>query len=327
MSTDGGGGSAGIDRNRNRDPGGYGDGDDVGVDGSCLCGAVRYRTTGQSLGPVWFCHCEHCRKTSGTAFATWLACDSEGFEWQAGEALVSQYRTSTGLQRAFCSVCRCILPAEQVARRRIWLPLGGLNLDAPGVAALRPELHTFVGSKAPWFEIADPLLCYARSRDEAGGEALGSESRRAAAAPAPDDLPEALEGSCLCGATSYRMSGVLDRMRSCQCSRCRRSTGSGFFVGIRGAPKHFVLQGDERYITTWTLPGTRFFVVRFCSTCGCLVPGLPGEGYTVLSAGTLDKDPGLRLRCHIHWASKAAWIELSDGLPRFDAFPPDSFPS
>ncbi len=313
MSASEGGGSAG------------GDVDGDGVDGSCLCGGVRYRATGQSLGPVWFCHCEHCRKTSSTAFATWLACDCESFHWHAGEALVSHYRTSTGLRRAFCSVCRSVLPAEQAARRRIWLPVGGLNRNAPGVVAPRPEFHTFVDSKAPWFEIADPLLCYAQSRDDAGEEALGSESRRAA--PAPDDLPETVEGSCLCGATSYRMSGVLDRMRSCQCSRCRRSTGSGFFVGIRGTPEHFVLQGDERHITTWTLPGTRFFVVRFCSTCGCLVPGLPGEGYTVLSAGTLDKDPGLRLRCHIHWASKAAWIELSDGLPRFDAFPPDSFPS
>ena len=39
---------------------------------------------------------------------------------------------------------------------RYGLPLGCLDTD-PGV---RPSLHVFVGSKAPWFEIADSLPRY-----------------------------------------------------------------------------------------------------------------------------------------------------------------------
>jgi hypothetical protein len=36
------------------------------------------------------------------------------------------------------------------------IPAGGLDHD-PG---LRPQMHIFVGSKAPWFEIADDLPRY-----------------------------------------------------------------------------------------------------------------------------------------------------------------------
>ena len=33
-------------------------------EGGCLCGAVRFTTTGQPKGVYW-CHCQSCRKHSG----------------------------------------------------------------------------------------------------------------------------------------------------------------------------------------------------------------------------------------------------------------------
>ena len=38
------------------------------IEGGCLCGAVRYRSDAQPLMQV-VCHCETCRKNSGSAFS------------------------------------------------------------------------------------------------------------------------------------------------------------------------------------------------------------------------------------------------------------------
>ena len=56
------------------------------VEGSCLCGAVRYRIRGE-LGPIALCHCSMCRKTSGTAFATNATVACAAFELLAGRDL------------------------------------------------------------------------------------------------------------------------------------------------------------------------------------------------------------------------------------------------
>ena len=37
--------------------------------GSCLCGAITYEVYGEVLN-MWNCHCIHCRKITGAAFAT-----------------------------------------------------------------------------------------------------------------------------------------------------------------------------------------------------------------------------------------------------------------
>jgi hypothetical protein len=37
----------------------------MAAEGSCVCGAVRYEVDG-SLGDVSYCHCNQCRRTTGT---------------------------------------------------------------------------------------------------------------------------------------------------------------------------------------------------------------------------------------------------------------------
>ena len=38
------------------------------IEGGCLCGAVRYRSDAEPVMQV-VCHCETCRKNSGSAFS------------------------------------------------------------------------------------------------------------------------------------------------------------------------------------------------------------------------------------------------------------------
>ena len=125
----------------------------MSVQGSCLCGGIKYRIDG-AFGRVVNCHCSMCRKATGAAFRTRAAVPAAAFRWLAGEDLVSRYESSPGETRTFCRVCGATLatffrdhPGE------IGLALGTLD-DDPRV---RASAHVFVASKAPWFEITDEL--------------------------------------------------------------------------------------------------------------------------------------------------------------------------
>lgn len=123
----------------------------MAVRGSCLCGAVTYEVT----GPLTFmgnCHCSMCRKSHGAAFATWGIVDPDRFRWTSGEDQVRRYGSSPGRERLFCG--RCGSPLAAAHDGRIGEVVAGTFDDDPGV---RPREHIFVGSKAPWYEIADAL--------------------------------------------------------------------------------------------------------------------------------------------------------------------------
>ena len=121
--------------------------------GECLCGAIAYRISGP-LFMAAYCHCSMCRKAHGTAFRARALVRAQHFTWLKGEALLSDYASSPGAHRTFCSRCGSPLVAYSDEHPTIMnLALGTLD-DDPGV---RPESHWHVASKAPWFEIADDL--------------------------------------------------------------------------------------------------------------------------------------------------------------------------
>ena len=41
----------------------------AGFTGGCLCGAIRYEVTAEPIR-TFCCHCDSCRKATGSAFAT-----------------------------------------------------------------------------------------------------------------------------------------------------------------------------------------------------------------------------------------------------------------
>jgi hypothetical protein len=127
----------------------------MSVQGSCLCGGVRYEVDEGGFGRVVNCHCSMCRKATGAAFRTRAFVKPAAFRWLAGEALVSRYPSSPGETRTFCRVCGATL-ATFLGDKEIGLPLGTLDDDP----LVRPSAHVFVDSKAAWFEIADGLPRY-----------------------------------------------------------------------------------------------------------------------------------------------------------------------
>jgi len=62
---------------------------DVDVKGRCLCGQVQYRVRGQALR-FYHCHCQRCRKATGTGHATnLLSSPCAGIHWLQGESLLN----------------------------------------------------------------------------------------------------------------------------------------------------------------------------------------------------------------------------------------------
>ena len=74
------------------------------LQGSCLCGGVRYAARGPFTA-VARCHCVQCRKASGAEFATNASLTRDRFELLEGGDLVKAYLSSPGNQRHFCGRC------------------------------------------------------------------------------------------------------------------------------------------------------------------------------------------------------------------------------
>ena len=84
------------------------------AEGGCLCGAVRYRATGESLART-LCHCRSCRLASGAPSLAWVVFQSSDFAFIA-ESPVS-FHSSPGVTRTFCGKCGTPLTYQRDAER------------------------------------------------------------------------------------------------------------------------------------------------------------------------------------------------------------------
>lgn len=277
--------------------------------GRCLCGEVSYEATGPA-GQMWYCHCRDCRKSSGVGFGTWI--EAPGLRWLSGVARATRFAASPALTRAFCSQCGTVLPAQRAAGGAL-LPAGGLE----NVGGQRPGGHARAEERLPWVPVPDEEL------PALPGGSPGVALARAVPPPARAAEGPA-RGSCLCGAIAYEVSRPLSAMRVCHCSRCRRRSGSSWYVGLTCRPGTLRFLRGEEAMATWHMPGTRFYTVSFCRVCGAAAPAVLSRA-AFFSAGCLDDDPHARALCHIFYGSRAPWIELHDGLPHFEEFTPPDF--
>jgi hypothetical protein len=122
--------------------------------GSCLCGAVTYVIEASPLR-AWNCHCGRCRKARSAAHASNLFTASDGVQFTRGADHLTSYKVPEAqhFTHMFCRTCGSSMPRIDRNRDLAVVPMGSLD-DDPGI---RPQAHIFVGSKAPWYEIADDL--------------------------------------------------------------------------------------------------------------------------------------------------------------------------
>ena len=126
------------------------------IKGSCACGGVRFEI--EAARSMTHCHCVNCRKLTAASFATYVHAEKDKFHWLGGEELISRYESSPGSFRNFCRTCGSMVPGQASYLSWVSIP-AGLFDDDPGV---RPLLHVFASSKAPWHEINDGLPQHAK---------------------------------------------------------------------------------------------------------------------------------------------------------------------
>ena len=121
------------------------------LEGSCECGAVRYRVEDAFLYAA-NCHCSRCRASTGAAFKPFAGIEREKLELTRGADTLLVFGEENA-NHTRCGVCGSLLYSVVRDGGYVHVALGSL-VDAP---TLRPTGHIFVGSKAPWFEITDDL--------------------------------------------------------------------------------------------------------------------------------------------------------------------------
>ena len=125
------------------------------VTGRCLCGSVAYECVGP-VGPAHYCHCEDCRRHTGSAFNVGVRVSAAAFRITRGRPSSFTKRADSGneLTRHFCLGCGSpIYTSSPVHPEHVYVKAG--TLDDPTV--VRPELQVWSASAVPWCRIADGL--------------------------------------------------------------------------------------------------------------------------------------------------------------------------
>lgn len=119
--------------------------------GRCECGAVQYRVE-DAFEYAANCHCSNCRASTGSAFKPFAGIKRDRLEVTQGADRLLVWGEPDG-NHTRCAVCGSLLYSVVRGGEYVHVALGSLR-DEPSI---RPDHHIWVGSKAPWFEIADDL--------------------------------------------------------------------------------------------------------------------------------------------------------------------------
>jgi hypothetical protein len=122
--------------------------------GACCCRSVRF-TVADAFRYAAYCHCSNCRRTTGSAFKPFAGIERAKLAVVEGQDRLLIYGDENA-NDTHCAVCGSLLYSVVRGGAFVHVAMGAL-VDDPSI---RPDRHIFVGSKAPWFRIADSLPQY-----------------------------------------------------------------------------------------------------------------------------------------------------------------------
>jgi hypothetical protein len=114
------------------------------AEGGCLCGAVRYRVTGDAVAAT-LCHCGSCRRASGGTNVAWAVFENERFEWLSGEPQC--YSSSPGIEWLSCGRCGSLVGYRRSSRPD-HMDITTATLDEPDLYP--PSVEIWVSEKIGW---------------------------------------------------------------------------------------------------------------------------------------------------------------------------------
>jgi hypothetical protein len=142
----------------------------MNVKGGCLCGSFQFEVS-EPFGIVRLCHCDLCRKANGSAFSANFRVPTAQVTIFSGADNVTEYQSSPGAWKAFCSTCGSpVYSRVEADPEGIRIRSGTLERTSTLVVTA----HVWVGSKASWDHIRDDLPCFERGAD---GPRVAANSR------------------------------------------------------------------------------------------------------------------------------------------------------
>jgi hypothetical protein len=125
--------------------------------GHCLCGAVKFR---MNADPLWvsYCHCQSCRRHTGSAAATFAGFAENTVSFTEG--MPKQFESSPEVWRSFCGQCGS--PISYRAARfpgEVHFYIGAMDRPEQYV----PQAHVHYGERVPWFNTKDELPRFDRT--------------------------------------------------------------------------------------------------------------------------------------------------------------------
>ncbi|MFO1461045.1 MAG: GFA family protein [Verrucomicrobiota bacterium] len=119
---------------------------------SCLCGGITLSYSGE-VGPANYCHCEDCRRVTGSAFNIGVRVERKNLKVTSGSEL-KVYRSVSDrgreIERCFCGCCGSpMLTLHPAKPEYAWVKAGVIN--DPGV--VKPTHENWVKDKVEWATI------------------------------------------------------------------------------------------------------------------------------------------------------------------------------
>jgi hypothetical protein len=130
--------------------------------GGCLCGAVRYTYDGE-VGAAGYCHCQDCRRVSGSAFGISVRVTAAGFSIISGapKSFVKAGDSGRPVARFFCGDCGSPLYTLPPLHPEVVFIKAG-SLDDPTV--VKPNRQAWTRSRVEWAGIDPSIASYETNR-------------------------------------------------------------------------------------------------------------------------------------------------------------------
>lgn len=130
--------------------------------GGCLCGAVRYTSTAESITPPIVCHCRDCQRFTGSAFGALVVVPMESLTINGTmKTFVSPGGSGKPISRHFCPECGSSI-AEEVANAPGAMILNIGTLDEP--KSMTPVREIFCDDALPWLQTTGGMQRFAKRR-------------------------------------------------------------------------------------------------------------------------------------------------------------------
>ena len=132
------------------------------LDGSCLCGSVRYAIDRSGVVGQAHCHCRDCQRATGSAFASFCFVPDVCFRADRGQAkgYTVQGMSGGGVTRYFCPDCGSQLFSEVATMPGVKFVKSGSLEDA---SWMRPQAMFWCDTAQPWVEMPAGLTAHAKN--------------------------------------------------------------------------------------------------------------------------------------------------------------------